>query len=356
MNHLEAQLDYPFADTLPESGHTLEVAPGVRWLRMGLPFALNHINLWLLEDEQLNADGKLQQGWTIIDCGISNEDTRAAWEQIFANELDGLPVLRVIATHCHPDHVGLSQWLCQRWQVPLYMSTGEYGFARLMSAGLPGADGPSMVPHFRQHGVVDPSMLAQLEARKSYYPTLVPAVPESFIRLQDGKSLEIGGRQWQIITGFGHSPEHVALYCQQSDTLISGDMVLPRISTNVSVFAIEPESDAVGAFLESLQKFMPLPFTTLVLPSHGKPFRGLQIRITQLMEHHAERLAEVKIACVTPQSAADIVPIMFRRELDMHQLTFALGEALAHLHRLWIAGELKRQRDSDGIIRFVRTS
>lgn len=353
MNLLEAQLDYPYADTLPEPGHTMEVAPGVRWLRMGLPFALNHINLWLLEDEAQAADGRMQRGWTIIDCGISNDSTRAAWEKIFANELDGLPVLRVIATHCHPDHVGLSQWLCERWQVPLYMSTGEYGFARLMSAGLPGADGPSMVPHFRQHGVTDPAMLAQLEARKSYYPTLVPAVPESFHRLQDGKSLTIGGRQWEIIVGFGHSPEHVALYCQQNATLISGDMVLPRISTNVSVFAIEPESDAVGAFLESLQKFMHLPASTLVLPSHGKPFRGLQIRINQLTEHHTERLAEVKAACVTPQSAADIVPIMFRRELDMHQLTFALGEALAHLHRLWIAGELNRQRDTDGIFRFV---
>ena len=353
MNPLEAQLDYPFADTLPEPGHTLEVAPGVRWLRMGLPFALNHINLWLLEDVQEVVDGSLQRGWTIIDCGISNDSTCASWEQIFANELGGLPVLRVIATHCHPDHVGLSQWLCQRWDVPLYMSTGEYGFARLMSAGLPGADGPSMVPHFRQHGVTDPTMLAQLEARKNYYPTLVPAVPESFHRLQDGKFLVINGRQWEIITGFGHSPEHVALYCQQITTLISGDMVLPRISTNVSVFAIEPESDAVGAFLESLQKFMPLPASTLVLPSHGKPFRGLQIRINQLTEHHAERLAEVKAACVTPQSAADIVPIMFRRELDMHQLTFALGEALAHLHRLWNDGELKRQRDADGVFRFV---
>lgn len=353
MNHLEAQLDYPYADALPEPGRTLEVAPGVRWLRMGLPFALNHINLWLLEDEQPDAQGKLRRGWTIVDCGISNDSTRAAWEQIFTNELDGLPVLRVIATHCHPDHVGLSEWLCQRWQVPLYMSTGEYGYARLMSAGLPGADGPSMVPHFRQHGVTDPAMLAQLEARKNYYPTLVPAVPESFIRLQDGKSLAIGGQQWKIITGFGHSPEHVALYCQDKQTLISGDMVLPRISTNVSVFAIEPESDAVGAFLESLQKFMSLPASTLVLPSHGKPFRGLQIRIQQLTEHHVERLAEVKAACVTPQSAADIVPIMFKRELDMHQLTFALGEALAHCHRLWIAGELKRQRDADGIFRFV---
>lgn len=353
MNHLEAQLDYPFAETLPEPGHTLEVAPGVRWLRMGLPFALNHINLWLLEDEQPGADGSLQRGWTIVDCGICNDSTKASWEQIFANELGGLPVLRVIVTHCHPDHVGLSQWLCQRWQVPMYMSTGEYGFARLMSVGLPGADGPSMVPHFRQHGVTDPAMLAQLEARKSYYPTLVPAVPESFHRLQDGKFVAINGRQWQVITGFGHSPEHVALYCQESATLISGDMVLPRISTNVSVFAIEPESDAVGAFLESLQKFMPLPAATLVLPSHGKPFRGLHTRIAQLTEHHIERLAEVKVACATPQSAADIVPIMFKRELDMHQLTFALGEALAHLHRLWIAGELKRYRDADGIYRFL---
>jgi glyoxylase-like metal-dependent hydrolase (beta-lactamase superfamily II) len=157
-----------------------------------------------------------------------------------------------------------------------------------------------------------------------------------------------------VITGTGHSPEHAALYCEALGVLVSGDMVLPRISTNTSVFAIEPESDAVGHFLDSLQKFVPLPQETLVLPSHGKPFRGLQRRIAQLGAHHAERLAEVREACVTPQSAADIVPLMFRRELDTHQLTFAMGEALAHLHRLWQAGELARQEGSDGVLRFVR--
>ena len=355
MNALESQLTYPFADTLPESGRTIEVAPGVRWLRMGLPFALNHINLWLLADEQPDAQGRPQRGWTIVDCGISNDATRAAWEQIFADELDGLPILRVIATHCHPDHVGLSNWLCTtRWQVPLYMSAGEYAFARMMSAGLPGADGPSMAPHFLRHGLTDPEQQAQLQARKDYYPALVPAVPAHFHRLQDSKSLSINGQSWHIITGFGHSPEHVALYCDKIGVLISGDMVLPRISTNVSVFAIEPEGDAVGAFLESLQKFLPLPVDTLVLPSHGKPFRGLHIRITQLNDHHAERLAEVLAACRSaPQSAADIVPVMFPRALDMHQLTFALGEALAHLHRLWFAGQLTRQTSDDGVIRFT---
>lgn len=353
MNSQESALDYVFGEALPATGTTIEVASGVRWLRMGLPFALNHINLWLLEDTRETADGQRERGWTIIDCGIATEPTRAAWESLFANELDGLPVLRVIVTHCHPDHVGLAAWLCERWQAPLYMTVGEYAFARMMSAGLPGADGPAMLPHFQHHGLTDEAMLARLQARKDYYPSLVPAVPESFIRLEESRPLQIGGHSWRIITGTGHSPEHAALYCDGLGVLISGDMLLPRISTNTSVFAIEPESDAVGNFLDSLQKFTPLPEQTLVLPSHGKPFRGLHSRIRQLQSHHAERLAEVRAACATPQSAADIVPLMFRRDLDMHELTFAMGEALAHLHRLWYAGELRRFRDDKQVWRFV---
>ena len=345
MNPQESELDYPFADTLPAIGEALEVAPGVRWVRMGLPFALNHVNLWLVDDGD---------GWAVIDCGIANDATRAAWEQVFVNALDGRPVTRVIVTHCHPDHVGLAQWLCERWEVSLWMTVGEYGFARMMSAGLPGADGPSMIPHFRRHGLTDPDKLAQLEGRKQYYPTMVPEVPRYFIRLDEGHTLRIGAHDWRVITGNGHSPEHAALYCDALRVMVSGDMLLPKISTNTSVFAVEPEADAVGQFLESLQKFLPLPADTLVLPSHGKPFRGIRERVTQLEKHHAERLAEVREVCATPQSAADIVPIMFRRELDMHQMTFAMGEALAHLHRLWHAGELRREEGKDGVLRFVR--
>ncbi len=345
MNPLESELVYPFADALPATGEALTVAPGVRWIRMGLPFALNHVNLWLV------ADG---DGWTVIDCGIANEATRSAWEQVFADSLDGKPVTRVIVTHCHPDHVGLASWLCERWQVSLWMTVGEYGFARMMSAGLPGADGPSMIPHFRRHGLNDADKLAQLEGRKHYYPSLVPAVPTQFNRLEEGRPIRIGAHDWCIIAGTGHSPEHAALYCEALGVLVSGDMLLPRISTNTSVFAVEPEADAVGQFLASLQKFLPLPADTLVLPSHGKPFRGMRERVAQLQAHHAERLDEVRIACATPQSAADIVPVMFRRELDMHQMTFAMGEALAHLHRLWHAGELRRVEGEDRVLRFVR--
>lgn len=352
MNPLEAELDYPHGDTLPDTGAVMELAPGVFWLRMGLPFALNHINLWLLRDEFDNGSG-LQQGWTVIDCGIDSEATRAAWETVFAEHLQGLPILRVIATHCHPDHVGLAHWLCERWNAPLWMTAGEYAFARMMSAQLPGADGTAMFPHFRKHGLQDTASLEKLQTRKHYYATMVPAVPEAYRRMHDGELVAIGGQSWRVITGFGHSPEHAALHCEAAGLLISGDMLLPRISTNVSVFAIEPESDPVKLYLNSLARFSSLERATLVLPSHGKPFRKLHARIAQLQAHHAERLAEVLAACTVAQSAADIVPVMFKRPLDGHQLSFALGEALAHLHALWYEGRLTRSMNGDGVFRFA---
>ncbi|HEV7815535.1 MAG TPA: MBL fold metallo-hydrolase [Janthinobacterium sp.] len=350
MNSLESQLDYPFGDTLPQAGAVQEVAAGLFWLRMPLPFALNHINLWLLKDGQ--ADDARQPGWSLVDCGVASDATRAGWEAVFASALHGLPVRRVLATHCHPDHVGLADWLCRRWDAPLWMSAGEYAFARMMAAALPGVDGSSAFPHFQRHGLCDPALLEKMQQRKNYYPSLVPAMPVSYTRMQDGQLIRIGDHGWRVITGFGHSPEHAALYNADLKVLISGDMVLPRISTNVSVFAIEPEANPLQSYLDSLAKFEDLPEDTLVLPSHGKPFRGLHTRLRQLREHHIERLAEVMQACTEWRCAADIVPLMFRRELDVHQLSFALGEALAHLHKLWAEGIVRREIGIDGIIRF----
>lgn len=346
MNHLEAQLAYPLGDTVPVPGTLHTLAPGLQWLRMPLPFALDHINLWLLADE---VDGV--SGHSVVDCGVANDATRAAWEQIFG-QLHGQGLVRVMATHCHPDHVGLSEWLCSRFGAPFWATTGEYGFARMMAAALPGVDGVAAIPHFERHGLVDAALREQMGERRNYYPSLVPAIPLSYTRMRDGDAIPIGGDDWQVITGFGHSPEHAALYSARRGMLISGDMVLPRISTNVSVFAVEPEGNPLQLYLDSLDKFAMLPAETLVLPSHGKPFRGLHTRIAQLKEHHNARLAEVLQAAESPVSAVDIVPIMFKRALDTHQLSFALGEALAHLHKLWFDGYLERHCDADGIYRF----
>jgi glyoxylase-like metal-dependent hydrolase (beta-lactamase superfamily II) len=344
VNPLEAQLSYPFADQVPVPGATIEIVPGLSWLRMPLPFALDHINLWLLDEGE--------QGWALVDCGAGTEPTRAAWEQLFTGAMANRPLNRVFATHCHPDHVGLSGWLCERFAAPFWTSAAEFAFMRMMAAALPGVDGPSAIPHFRKHGLTDAALLEQMGSRRNYYPSLVPSAPLAYTRLQDGQRVRIGAHEWRVITGFGHSPEHVSLYSETLNILLAGDMVLPRISTNVSVFAVEPEGDPLHQYLASLAKFADLPEDTLVLPAHGKPFRGLHVRIAQLREHHAARLAEVLAACSTPKSAVDIVPLMFRRQLDAHQLSFAIGEALAHLHCLWYAGSLQRVTGDDGILRF----
>lgn len=353
MNELERQLHYPLGDTLPEPGQTMEVAPGVRWVRMALPFALDHINLWLLRDR---LDGR--EGWTVVDCCISRDEAKAQWEQIFASTFEGLPLLRVIVTHMHPDHIGLADWLCARWSTPefpcrLWMSATDYNLARIGSSGSNGFGGDSSALFFSSHGLRDPLSMEKIRERASYYPTLVPAVPRQFRRLMEGDVVDIGGRGWRCISGHGHAPEHIALYCADLNLLIGGDMMLPRISTNVSVFDMEPEADALKLFLQSIDKFKALPADTLTLPSHGKPFTGLHRRIKQLHEHHRDRLAEVMEACaLKPCSAADVLPILFKRKLDLHQTTFAMGEAVAHLHALWFEGKLRRERDAEGVYRF----
>lgn len=351
MNPLEHKLTYPFGDDLPKPGHCLEVAPGVLWIRMPLPFALDHINLWLIRDQIEGVEG-----WTIVDCGITRDEVKACWEEVFANVLQGLPILRVIVTHMHPDHVGLAHWLCERWSVPLWMSMTDYMTAKLWSTGDQGsaAGGQAAVKHFHSHGMRDPESLKQIQARSTYYSGLVPAMPSQFVRLKDGDNVRIGNDNWRIITGYGHAPEHLSLYCDNKKVLISGDMVLPRISTNVSVHNLEPMGNPLPMYLQSLQAYQCLPEDTLVLPSHGRPFRGLHERIAQQQEHHKERLEEVLNACDQPISTFDVVPILFKRKLDLHQMTFAMGEAIAHLHALYFDGKLVRHVQPDGLIQFQR--
>lgn len=357
MNPLEHQIHYPLGDALPAEGATLEVAPGVRWVRMGLPFALDHINLWLLRDQQPDAGGALVDGWTVVDCCIDSAATRAQWEQVFANCLDGLPILRVIVTHMHPDHIGLAHWLCKRWNVRLWISATDYNVARVAVYDPQGFGGEAGADFYALHGAQDPSFLAHVRGRASYFPTLVPALPTRFHRLMDGDILNIGGRAWRCISGYGHAPEHMALFCAELTTLISGDMVLPRISTNVSVHASEPEANPLQLFLDSLLRYLDLPESTLVLPSHGKPFTGLATRIAQLQDHHRERLEEIlQAARDHALSAADTLPILFKRKLDTHQMTFAMGEALAHLHYLWMEGKLERFLDQGDVQRFRAAS
>lgn len=333
--------DYP-QRTPPVAGATLEIAPGVHWLRMPLPFALDHINLWLLEDGD---------GWSIVDCGIGNDVTRDLWEQVFAARLGAKPVKRVIVTHYHPDHAGLAGWLTKKFCVPLVMPQGEYLMAHLVRAGLGGTSNEVLLELFRKNGL-DEERISQLATRGNHYARMVPDFPDGFVRIMDGDVLGINGRGWRMIAGYGHAPEHAALYCEPMGVLISGDMVLPRISTNVGVWGFNPQGNPLRQFLDSLGRYLELPEGTLVLPSHGLPFRSMHARIAQLQEHHRLRLAELEEACAQPRTAADVLATLFRRELDIHQMFFAMGEAMAHLHYLLAEGRLAAEKDAGGVLRY----
>ena len=351
----ERPLNYPKGEQLPDSGSAIEVAPGVFWLRMGLPFALNHINLWLLRDRLPHPTqaGVVQEGWTAVDCGVDNAATREAWLQVEQQVLQGLPILRVLVTHMHPDHMGLAHWLCERWQAPLWMSTSEYQSALLACSGVSNFGGAPTVAFFAAQGWQQPDELDQVKARVGYYAGMVPKIPGAYVRLMDGAQVRIGDRVWHCISGFGHSPEHMALHDAENQLLISGDMLLPSISTNISVYAMEPDSNPLQWFLDSLGKMAHLPDATLVLPSHGRPFHGAATRVAQLAAHHADRLAELLAACrAQARCAHELLPVLFKRPLDVHQTTFAMGEAVAHLNLLWLSGQMRRERGADGVIRF----
>lgn len=335
-----AGLHYPF-DRL-DFGETREVAPGIHWLRMPLPFALNHINLWLL------ADG---DGWTVVDSGYNSAETRACWEAIFDRLLAGRPVRRVIVTHFHPDHVSLAGWIAERWQAPVWMTYSEWMQVQLNRLGGPTADLEARLAFYARHGMEQEALEGYRRTRPDFTRIILP-LPIAFRRMMDGDVIAIDGHDWTVITGAGHSPEHAALWCRSRNLLISGDQVLPRISTNVSLQCNEPDGDPLRLYLDSLKKFRAVAADALVLPSHDRPFYGLHDRIDALGDHHAERLEAAFDACAEPCTARDLIPHLFSRAMDQHQLGFAIGEALAHANYLVNDGRLASRHDGDGIIRY----
>ena len=340
-----AILDYPFAAP-PAPGTTTVVAPAIHWLRMPLPFALDHINLWLLEE----ADG-----FTLIDCGYGDAPTRALWETHFATTMRGRPLVRIIATHYHPDHLGNAAWLSERFGCPVTMPLAEFLTAHAVLDEHAAHSPLDTCALFRAHGMSSEDVAA-LAARGNRYRSGVPSAPSSLRRILAGDAVTAGGSTWQVVAGYGHSPEHASLFAAAANVLVSGDMLLPKISTNVSVGPSDPDGDPLGRFLDSLTAFEDLRPDALVLPSHGLPFRGIPLRIAQLRAHHDARLAELMEAIATaaaPVSAAQIVPILFRRPLDLQQRFFAMGEAIAHLNYLWRRDRVRRTLDDDGTLRFA---
>jgi len=335
-------LSYPF-DNRPNPGELFEVGPGIFWVRMPLPISLNHINLWMLEE---------QDGWTLVDTGMATEDTKALWEEIFSTHLNSKPVKQVIVTHMHFDHLGLAGWLVEKWGATLCMSRTEYLSSRVIINEIKSDPPEATVAFFRAAGVEE-SILDEFKVRFNNRSDFVSPLPSHYKRLTDNQVLQIGSLQWTVIIVEGHSPEHICLHCKSLNIMIAGDQILPRISPNISVRPDEPGANPLHNFLRSCESLKNrLNKDVLILPSHGDPFYGVHLRLQDMINEHKKGLQDLLEFCSQPRSVAEVFPILFKSKINIGNMVIAVGEAVANLNYLVSSKELVVDLGSDGIARY----
>ena len=335
-------LVYPF-DAPPARGRTIEVAPGVHWMRMPLPYALDHINIWAIDDDR---------GWALVDTGVRTDESALVWRELFANAPDERPLTRVFVTHMHPDHIGMAGWLTRKFGVRLWMTRLEYLTCRVMVSDTGREAPPDGCDFYRRAGWSD-AAVETYKLRFGNFGKHIHALPDSYRRLRDGEELPIGAHTWRVIVGNGHSPEHACLHCPELKVLISGDQILPRISSNVSVYPTEPDADPMADWMASLAKVKrEVPDDVLVLPAHNECFRGLHARIDSLERGQHRALERLRRTLAQPKRAVDVFSSLFARsisESDVGLLSMATGESIACLNYLMHRGEVTREVGADGV-------
>ena len=318
----------------------MPVADGIHWLRMPLPFALDHINLWLVEDDD---------GWAVVDTGIHSGTSRKIWRNTIADVMGDKPINHVVVTHLHPDHVGCAGWLTDEFDIDLWMTRDEYLLCRVLVADT-GRDAPDEGTGFYHAAGFPAEAMHRYEEMFGMFGKFVAPLPEAYRRLKEGDRLTFAGHTWDVLVGRGHSPEHACFLDVERNLFVSGDQLLPTISSNVSVYPTEPEANPLKDWLYSLRTLKAsLPNDVLVLPAHGKPFRGAHERLDALIDEHVLGLEKLLDHCKEPRRAVDAFPALFKSRITDSNLMMATGESLAHLNYLIDDGSLVSESDSDGV-------
>ncbi|MBZ0128981.1 MAG: MBL fold metallo-hydrolase [Rhodobacteraceae bacterium] len=329
---------YPF-EAIPPEGEAVEVADGILWIRLPLPLKLDHVNVFALRE----ADG-----WTIVDTGFASKRSRAIWRALLDGPLEGRPVVRVIVTHHHPDHVGLAGWFQDELGAELWIPRTAWLFARMLTLDKHEVQKEETLAHYRAGGMIAEIYAKRVTDRPFLFSDIVAPMPLGFRRIQEGEVIGIGGRTWDIRMGNGHAPEHATFWCREEPLVLAGDQILSTISPNIGVYATEPEADPVAEWLEACERLS--QFATedhLVLPGHKLPFTGLPARMRQLIDNHHHALERLLDFVAEPKTAADCFSILFKRKIGEPEYGLALVESMAHLNHLYHLGRITRTRRDD---------
>ncbi len=332
-------LRYPWAEP-PAQGEAVQVADGVLWIRLPLPMALDHVNVYALDDGD---------SWTIIDTGIYSKRSVALWESILAGPLQGRPVSRVILTHHHPDHIGMAGWLMERFDARLVATRTSWLLARMLILDVEERPTEQAIAFWRSAGM-DPEILNSRRNDRPYnFADTSYPLPVGYTRVKQGDMIRAGGRDWDVHIGNGHAPEHLTLWSRDDNLVLAGDQIISSISPNLGVYPTEPEADPVADWLEACGRLAALAHEDhLVLSGHKLPFTGLPVRMRQLIENHHGALNRLRQHLTSPKTAADCFAPLFKRKIDHGTYGLALVEAVAHLNHLHQAGEVTRIRRADG--------
>ncbi len=326
-------------DAPPAEGEAVEIAPHILWMRLPLPMALDHVNIYALDDGE---------AWTLVDTGMSSRKTKAIWAALIAGPLAGKPVRRLIVTHHHPDHIGLAGWF-QAQGVELITTRTAWLYARMLVLDEQPLTTPEALLYYQRAGV-DAALRAQKAAERPFnFADVVDPMPQGFTHIAEGDTLTAGGRRWLVRLGQGHAPDHATLWSMDDHLILGGDQLLPGISANIGVYPTEPEADPLGEWLDSTRGFAPhARLDHLVLPGHKLPFTGLPFRLIQMAENHESALTRLLSHLATPHTAAQCFVPLFKREITGSQHGLALVETVAHLNYLLKRAAVSRSLDAEG--------
>jgi len=343
MNKHFGGIRYPYPDP-PAEGEAIAVAPGVLWMRLPLPMALDHVNVYALDDGD---------GWTLIDTGFASTRGREIWKALLAGPLAGKPVKRVVVTHHHPDHVGLAAWFMDNG-ASLCMPRTGWLMARMLTLDVQEVPDAQALAFYKRAGMDQSELERRSTERPFNFADCVAPLPLGYTRLIAGETITMAGRQWDIRTGDGHAPEHATFWSRDDDLVIGGDQLLASISPNLGVYPTEPDADPVSDWLRSCEKFQSVAQDEhLVLGGHKLPFTGLPLRLKQLIENHHGALDRLRAHLTEPRSAGECFIPLFKRQISKAEYGLALVEAVAHLNHLHQTGRATRILRDDGAWGFV---